>query len=65
MESAGGAPARGAIDLAIIETMADGGLRRSEAAALTWGDVEFWEDGSARRRRPFPKREKSGTPPWL
>ena len=28
--------------------MSDGGLRRSEAAALTWGDVEFWEDGSAR-----------------
>ena len=26
--------------------MADGGLRRSEAAALTWGDVEFWPDGT-------------------
>ena len=25
---------------------ADGGLRRSEAAALTWGDVEFWPDGT-------------------
>ena len=22
------------------------GLRRSEAAALTWGDVQRWEDGS-------------------
>ena len=48
MESAAGALARGATDLAIIGTMADGGLRHSEAAALTWGDVEFWEDGSAR-----------------
>ena len=28
--------------------MADGGLRRSEAAALTWDDIEFWPDGTAR-----------------
>ena len=28
--------------------MADGGLRRPEAAALTWGDVEFWPNGTAR-----------------
>ena len=28
--------------------LADGGLRRSEAAVLTWGDVEFWPDGPAR-----------------
>ena len=28
--------------------MADGGLRRSEAAALAMGDVEFWPDGTAR-----------------
>ena len=48
MESATGAQARGAVDLAIVETMADGGLRRSEAAALTWNDIEFWEDGTAR-----------------
>ena len=42
------AQARGAVDLAIIGVMADGGLRRSEAAALTWSDVEFWPDGTAR-----------------
>ena len=48
MESAETAQARGAIDLTIIGVMSDGGLRRSEAAGLTWGDVEFWEDGSAR-----------------
>ena len=48
MESAAGAQARGTVDLAIIGVMSDGGLRRSEAAALTWGDVDFWEDGSAR-----------------
>ena len=46
MESAAVAQARGAIDLASVGVMADGGLRRSEAAALTWGDVEFWPDGT-------------------
>ena len=25
-----------------------GGLRRSEPAALTWGDVQRWDDGSGR-----------------
>ena len=48
MESAAGAQARGAIDLAIIGVMSDGGLRRSEAADLTWNDIEFWGDGTAR-----------------
>ena len=48
MESAAGAQARGAIDLAIIGVMSDGGLRRSEAADLTWNDIEFWEDSTAR-----------------
>ena len=28
--------------------MSDAGLRRSEAAALTWGDVQRWDDGSGR-----------------
>ena len=36
-----GAQDRGTVDLAIIGVMADDGLRRSEAAALTWSDVEF------------------------
>ena len=40
--------ARATVDLAIIGVIADGGLRRSEAAALAWGDVEFWLDGTAR-----------------
>ena len=35
MESADTARRRGALDLAIIGVLADGGLRRSEAAALT------------------------------
>ena len=48
MESAETAHRRAALDLAIIGVLADGGLRRSEAAALTWGDVELWVDGSGR-----------------
>ena len=36
------------VDLAITGVMADGGLRRSESAALTWGDVDYYQDGTAR-----------------
>ena len=39
---------RGIIDVALASTMLDCLLRRAEAAALTWGDVDFREDGSAR-----------------
>ena len=48
MESADTARRRAALDLAIIGVLADGGLRRSEAASLTWGDVEYYPDGTAR-----------------
>ena len=48
MESAETAHKRAALDLAIIGVLADGGLRRSEAAALTWGDVDLWDDGTGR-----------------
>ena len=48
MESPETAQRRGALHLAIIGVVADGGLRRSEAAALTWGDVELWADGTGR-----------------
>ena len=39
---------RGKFDVALVAVLSDGGLRRSEAAALTWGDVQRWEDGSGR-----------------
>ena len=39
---------RGKFDLALVAVLSDGGLRRSEAAALTWGDVA----ALGRRLRP-------------
>ena len=35
-------------DVALAAVLSDAGLRRSEAASLTWGDVRRWEDGSGR-----------------
>ena len=48
METPAAALARAAVDMAIIGVMADGGLRRSESAALTWGDVDHYQDCTAR-----------------
>ena len=48
IESAETAQRRAALDLATIGVLADGGLRRSEAAAMIWGDVELWADGTGR-----------------
>ena len=39
---------RSRFDLALVAVLSDGGLRRSEAAALTWGDMQRWDDGSGR-----------------
>ncbi len=39
---------RARFDLALVVVLSDAGLRRSEAAALTWGDVQRWEDASGR-----------------
>ncbi|MDE0206687.1 MAG: tyrosine-type recombinase/integrase [Candidatus Tectomicrobia bacterium] len=48
LETADGATRRGLVDIALCVVMADGGLRRSEAAALLWGDVARAEGGSGR-----------------
>ncbi len=45
-ESSGVAEARGRVDRAIAALLFQGGLRRSEAAALTWGDVQPASDGT-------------------
>ena len=46
-ESERAAHSRGAVDIAMISAMRDAPLQGSEAVALTWGDVEFMQDGSA------------------
>ena len=48
METAGQAAERGKFDVALVAVLSDGGLRRSEASSLTWGDVQRWDDGSGR-----------------
>ena len=48
METPAQAAHRARFDLALVAVLSDGGLRRSEAAALTWGDVQRWHDGSGR-----------------
>ena len=63
----GGAPGaraaeRGAVDKAIVAVLFQGGLRRSEAAALTWADVQDATDGAGilvRVRRS--KTDQDGT----
>ena len=39
---------RALVDLALLQVMRDGLLRRSEAAALSWGNMELQQDGSGR-----------------
>ena len=46
LESKAVAAERGAVDRAIVAVLFQGGLRRSEAAALTWGDVQDTTDGA-------------------
>ena len=48
IETAAQAEERGRFDLALVAALSDAGLRRSEAAALTGGDVQRWDDGSGR-----------------
>ncbi len=48
IETAEQAAERAKFDLALVAALSDAGLRRSEAAALTWGDVQRWYDGSGR-----------------
>lgn len=54
------AVARGRVDIALCSVLSDGGLRRSEAAALTWGDVEIAADGSGRVRVAGSKTGEEG-----
>ena len=47
-ESESAAKARVLLDIALVAVMRDGLLRRSEAAALRWGDLTQWSDGAGR-----------------
>ena len=47
-ETAEQAEERARFDVALVAILFDAGLRRSEAAALTWDDVQRWSDGSGR-----------------
>ncbi len=51
---------RGQVDIALCSVLSDAGLRRSEAAALTWGDVEIAADGSGRVRIARSKTDQEG-----
>ena len=46
-ESAERASWRARVDVALLATLRDGLLRRSEAADLTWSDIAFRDDGAA------------------
>ena len=51
---------RGQTDIALCSLMRDGLLRRSEAAALTWTDVEAWPDGTGRIYLGVSKGDQEG-----
>ena len=64
-ESAQRASWRARVDVALLSVLRDGLLRRSEAAALAWGDVELRDDGSALlqvRRSKTDPTAKGGDP---
>ena len=59
-ESKERAEQRGAVDIALCSVMRDAMLRRSEAAALRWSDVEFRDDGTARVTIRHSKSDQEG-----
>ena len=60
VESEEAARTRGLLDVAICATLRDGMLRRSELAALCWGDVNFLEDGTGRILVRASKSDQEG-----
>ena len=54
------ARARGLLDIALCQVMSDAGLRRSEAAALVWADVQREKDGSGRLAIRKSKTDSQG-----
>lgn len=60
VETKAEAKRRGAVDVAIASVMRDAMLRRSEAAALVWGDVELRTDGTGRVSIRRSKTDQDG-----
>lgn len=62
VETAESARRRGLVDIALCSVMRDALLRREEAAALTWADIAWQEDGSGRLavRRSKTDQEAAG-----
>lgn len=67
LERAATAQARGLVDIALCSVMRDALLRRSEAAALKWGDVAAQADGSGRLivRRSKTDQEAAGSTQYI
>ena len=60
LETPATARRRALVDIALITVMRDGLLRRSEAAAVSWGDLEPATDGSGRLTVRSSKTDQSG-----
>ena len=60
MESEDRARSRGLVDIALIRTMRDAQLRRSEAAMLLWDDIEPLKGGGANLSIPHSKTDQNG-----
>ena len=48
------------VDIALMLSLRDCGLRRSEAAAFVWSDIERWDDGSGRLLVEQIKTDQTG-----
>lgn len=59
-ESPAKAEKRGRIDIALAAVMRDALLRRAEAVALTWEDLQAWPDGSGRLTVRRSKTDQTG-----
>ena len=60
VESEAAARRRGSVDIAICSALRDAMLRRSELAALCWGDVDLREDGTGRILLRASKSDQEG-----
>ena len=60
MESPGRAARRSVVVIALVLVLWDCGLRWTEATALTWSDIERWDDGSGQLLIGRSKTDQTG-----